>query len=120
MYVTYNIFMGLYPKYSHPAPRETREGWPLQTVKTEPMEAYGEQIKGVFLNLVCLACRVGTRDLHPGVTALVSPVQIFFSLPHTFSLYVSPHRPATWAVGRQSCWVACLLVCVSGLTRATA
>jgi hypothetical protein len=38
-------------------------------------------------------------------------VQIFFSSPYTFSI---PLSKSPSKLGRQPCWVACLLVCVSG------
>ncbi len=46
-----------------------------------------------------------------GPTSLVGLVQNIFSSPYTFSISLSP-SPSK--LGRQPCWVACLLVCVSG------
>jgi hypothetical protein len=49
--------------------------------------------------------RLGTRDFCFALVVLVGPVQNIFSIP----LSPSPSN-----LGRQPCWVACLLVCVSG------
>jgi hypothetical protein len=38
--------------------------------------------------------------------------KLFFSSPHTISM---PLSPSPSKLGRQACWVTCLLVCVSGL-----
>ncbi len=45
------------------------------------------------------------------LAVLVGPVQIFFTSLYTFSLHLSP-SPSK--LGRQSCRVPCLLICVSG------
>jgi hypothetical protein len=68
-------------------------------------------MKGVFPWLVHWTCLAGTRDFYPALAALVFLVQNIFSSPYTFSLHLSPspNKP-----GRQSCWVAWLLVCVFG------
>ncbi len=55
--------------------------------------------------------RAGTRDFFPALAALVGIVQNIFPLPYTISIYVSP---SLRKLGRKSCWVACLLVYVSG------
>ncbi len=52
-----------------------------------------------FSWLVRWACRAGTRDFCSALAALVGPVQILFSSPHTISI-LCPHRPATWAGSR--------------------
>jgi hypothetical protein len=46
-------------------------------------------MKGALPWLVRLACRDGTRDFYPALTALVSPVQnIFFLTAHFVTLWV--------------------------------
>ncbi len=60
----------------------------------------------------CSACRAGTRDLSLALPALVGQLQNIFSSPCTISTYLSP-SPSK--LGRQPCWVACLLLCVSVL-----
>ncbi len=69
-------------------------------------------MKGVLPCLVRWAYRAATRDFYPALADLVRPVQNIFSLAiHSpVNLSPSPRKP-----GRQSCWVACLLLCVSGL-----
>ncbi len=90
---------------------ETREGWPLLTVETEANGNVESTIeRGPSLD-GSLACRGGTRYFCPALAALVSPVPYFFSsLPDT--LYLSP-SPSN--LGMQSCRVACLLICDSGV-----
>ncbi len=71
-------------------------------------------MKGVIPWLVRWGGRAGTRDFCSALAALVGPVQyikIFVSSPFTISitLSLSPSK-----LDRQPCWVACLLVCVSG------
>ncbi len=55
--------------------------------------------------LVHWTCLAGTRDFCPALAALDAPVQNIF--------FICPRRPASWALGRQPCWTACLLACVS-------
>ncbi len=60
-------------------------------------------MRGFLPWLVRWSRRAGTIDFSIALAALVSPVQILFSSPHTFH-YISPHRPhrpATWA-GRRA------------------
>jgi hypothetical protein len=73
-------------------------------------------MKGVLSWLVHWACRAEPRDfvLPELEHALVgAPYKIFFSSPYTISipLSASPNN-----LGRQPCWVACLVVSVSGYT----
>jgi hypothetical protein len=57
-------------------------------------------MKGVLPWSVRWTRRAGTRDLYNALAALVSPEQkVFFSSPHTFSLYMS-HYSAAWAGSR--------------------
>jgi hypothetical protein len=78
------------------------EGWPLQTVETELNgDQKGVQMKGVLPWLDHCVFRAGTRDFCSALAALVSTEQNIFS------------SPALSKLGRQSCWVACLFVCVS-------
>ncbi len=93
--------------------RETREGWPLLTVEIEvngdskSTHAKGPSMMGSsgllcgykrFLS--CLTCSSRT-----------SSKKIFS--PYTISNHLFP-LPSK--LGRQSCWVTCLLVCFSGNT----
>ncbi len=48
------------------------------------------------------------------LAALVGPVQNISFLNRTLFHFICLHRPASWAVGRQSCSVACLLIFVYG------
>ncbi len=61
--------------------------------------------------LVCWACRASTRDFFSALAALVAQCKIFFSSPYIISI---PLSLSTSELGRQTCWVVCLLVCVSG------
>ncbi len=89
-----------------------REGWPLLTVETEvngdskSTNERGPSLVG-SLELSC-----GTRDFCPALAALVFLVQnIFFLTAHYFNSFV-PISPSK--LGRQPCWIACLIVCVPG------
>ncbi len=92
-------------------PIETREGWPLLTVETEVNWGHKEyKWQGSFFGwffwlivrykrfLFCLgcACRLNTKYFFPHRTLF------------QFLLSLLPSK-----LGRQSCWVAWLLVCVS-------
>ncbi len=98
----------------HLSRKATREWWSLLTVGPN----WGEwglreyKWKGVLSWLVRWACRASTRDFFPALAGLVGPVQNTFSSPFTFLISLSP-SPSK--LGRQPCWVACLLVCVSVL-----
>ncbi len=75
------------------------------------------QMKGVlsFLSwLVRWACRAGTRDFCSALAAVDGPVQNAFSSPYTISIPLSSSPTSPNKVGRQPCWIACFLVCVSG------
>ncbi len=96
--------------------RETREGWPLLTVETE---VNGDSKSTIEMDpfLVRWACRAGKRYTCSALAALVGPVQnICISPPYTISspLSLSPSK-----LGRQPCWVACLLVCDSFVIQMT-
>ncbi len=96
--------------------RETRELLALSwLLKQRWIGAQRVQMKGVLPWLVRWTCRTGTRDFCPALAALVGPVEnIYFLIIHYFNFFC-PHRPASYAC-RQPCWIACLLVCVSGYT----
>jgi hypothetical protein len=64
--------------------------------------------------LVRWACRTGTSDFGPALAAPIGPVQIISFFPSPIQ-FICSHRPAK--LGRQSCWVTYLLVCVSGFHR---
>jgi hypothetical protein len=80
------------------------------TVETEVMGNQRVQMKEVLLWLDRCVFREGTRDFCSALAALVSTEQNIFSSPNTISIHLSP---APSKLGRQSCWVACLFVCVS-------
>ncbi len=66
--------------------------------------------KGVLSWSVRWACRAGTTDYCTALAALVCPVQnICFLTVDFFNAFVR----IAGKLGRQPCWVACLLVCVS-------
>ncbi len=93
--------------------RETREGWPLLTVETY-VNGYSKRTneREPFPWLVRWACRAGTRDFCSALAAIAGPdPNIFFSSPYTVSV---PLSQSPSKLGRQPCWVACLLVCISG------
>ncbi len=54
------------------------------------------------------------QEIFSALVALVGPIQNIFSSPYTISipLSISPSK-----LGRQPCWVACLLVRVSGISK---
>ncbi len=67
-------------------------------------------MKGVLPCLVPKTFRAGTTDFCSALAALVGPVQNF--CPHLTPFQI-PLYPSPINLGRQPCWVACLLVCVS-------
>jgi hypothetical protein len=75
--------------------RETGEGWPLMTVETEANGDLWSTNERGSSTVGSLGCRAGKRHFYSAYVALVSPVQMFFSSPHTFSL--CPHP---WAGSR--------------------
>jgi hypothetical protein len=87
--------------------RETREGWPLLTVETE---VNGDSKSTTWL--VCWAGSAGARYFCSALAALFGLVQNFFFL--TVPYISIPFSPTPSKLDRQPCWVACLLVCVSG------
>jgi hypothetical protein len=89
------------------AGRETREGWPLLTIETE---ANGDSKRAVSW-LDRWVCRAGTRDFLFCLGCSCRPsTKYFFSSSYIISI---PLSPSASKLGRQPCWVACLLVCVS-------
>ncbi len=67
-------------------------------------------MKGVLPWFIRWACCAGTRDFCSALAALVETVQNIFPSPNTISILLTP-SPSN--LGRQPCWVAYLLVCVS-------
>ncbi len=91
---------------------QSREGWPLLTVETGVNGDSKSTNEKVLPWLVCWACRAGTRDFCSAWAALVGPVQnIFFLTVHYFNCW----SPSPSKLGRQPCWVAWNLECVSDL-----
>ncbi len=88
------------------------KGWPLLTVETVAIgDSKSTNERGPYL--------FGSSGL-PSFEIFVLPWQllsahckIFFFSPYTLSFHLSPPPPRTRC--RQSCWVVCLSVCVSGL-----
>jgi hypothetical protein len=72
------------------------------------------KMKGANSWLVCWACRAGTRDFCSALAASSRPnTEFFFFTVHYFNSFVlSPRK-----IDRQPCWVACLLVFISGSDR---
>ncbi len=70
-------------------------------------------MKGVRTWLDFLAGRDGSSDFCPALAGIVGPVQMFSHHIHYFTslLFQLPSK-----LGRQSCRVNCLLICVSGVT----
>jgi hypothetical protein len=84
-------------------------------LKMRWMGTHGVQIKGIRPWLVRWACRAGKRDFSSALAALVCPLHNIFLFPHQSPYTISVHfSPSSSKLGRKSCWVACLLVCVSG------
>jgi hypothetical protein len=96
-----------------PLPERLERGGPSWLLKLRWMGAQRGQMKGFLSWLIRWACRAGTRYLCSALAALVGPVENIFSSPYTISVTLSP-SPSK--LGRQPCWVACLLVCVSCLS----
>jgi hypothetical protein len=68
-------------------------------------------MKRVLPWLVGVARRAAvTIDFFPALAALVSPVRYNFPQRTLFHYFPSPSN-----LGRQACWVACLLICISEL-----
>ncbi len=80
--------------------RETREGW----LDSEDSKSTSERVGSLGLPWRYKRC----------LAALVGPLQKMFSSPYTMSI---PLSPSPRKPGRQTYWVACLYVCVSGFPR---
>jgi hypothetical protein len=93
--------------------RETREEWPLLTVENKVNgDSKRTNERGPFLvGSLGLSCRY-KRFLFCLDCSSRPQYKILFSSPYTISKPLSP-QPSK--LDRQPCWVACLLVCVSGL-----
>jgi len=71
------------------------------------------RMTGVLPWLIRSARCAGTRDFGPVLVAVIDHVQnMFFLTVHYFSSFV-PIAQQTSMLGTQSCWVTCLLMCVS-------
>ncbi len=68
------------------------------------------RMKRLLSWLVHRACRASTGVFRSVLTALIGPVQTIFFLA---VYYVNSFVPSPSKLGRQSWWVACLLLCVS-------
>jgi hypothetical protein len=96
-------------------PERLERGWPLLTVESGVNgDSKSTNERGYCLGwLVRWVCRASTRVFVLPLTALVCPVLNIFSSQYTNSILLSP-PPSK--LGKQLCWVACLLVYVSGLS----
>ncbi len=65
--------------------------------------------KGSYLVAIGLVMPVQEIFVH-ALTSLVGPRAKYFFSHRTLFESICPHRPASWALGRQSYWVACLLI----------
>ncbi len=92
--------------------RPEKGGGPCWLLKLGWMETQRGQMKGDLSWLVHWACRASTsiRDFYFALAALVGPVQNIFPSPYIISI---PLSPSPSKLGRQPCWVACLIVGVS-------
>ncbi len=81
-------------------------GGPCWLLKLRWMGTQRGQMKGVHSWLVYWACRADTKDFCSALAALVGPSKIFFSSPYT--IYI-PLSSSPSILGRQPCWVTCLL-----------
>jgi hypothetical protein len=96
-----------------PCPERLERGGPCRLLKLRQMGTQKIQMKEVLPSLVRWALHAGTSDFCP---ALVAPVQnIFFLTVHYDNLFVSIAQQP-----RQSCRIACLLLCVSDFALHTA
>ncbi len=92
--------------------RVTGEGWPLLAV--ENWDEWGLKeytLKGPFLDWFVELVLPVQEIFCSALAVLVSPVQIYIFPQRTLYKFPFPHRPSK--LGRQACWVVCLLVCVS-------
>ncbi len=97
-----------------PARRDQRVGVPADCWNCGKWGLMEYKWRGFSLvGLLGSSCRY-KRFFYPAFAALVSPVQNIFLLTAHFSTIASP-LPRN--LGRQSCRVACLLICVSGRTK---
>ncbi len=96
--------------------KETREGCPGWLLETE-VNGVSKSANERGPSFIHVACRACTRDFCSALAALVGPVQNIFSSPYTISM---PLSPSPSKLGRQPCWVACLLVCVCASNSPTA
>ncbi len=91
--------------------RETREGWwPLLTVETKVNgDSKSTNERGPSLvSSLGMSCRY--KRFCFALTALVGQIQHVFSPPYTISI---PLSQSLTKLGKQPCWVACILICVS-------
>ncbi len=89
-------------------------GSPYGLLKRKWMGTQRTQMKGVLPWLVHWSCHAGTRDFWPALAACSSrPSTKYFFPARTLFQCICPHRLSSKALGRQSCWVSCLLICFS-------
>jgi hypothetical protein len=93
-------------------PERPERGVPCSLLKLRQKGTHGVHMKGVLPRLVYWGRCAGTRDFCSPVDAQVSLVQKIYFSPHSILLHLAP-SPSK--LGRQSCWVAGPLICVSSL-----
>ncbi len=92
----------------------TREGWPLLAVEAEASGELWSTNEGCpHLWLVRCTLRSGKKDFLTCLDCSDQPSTKYFFTRRLISLYMSPSLSN---LGRQSCRVACLLICVSAFT----
>jgi hypothetical protein len=97
-------------------PERLERGGPCRLLHLWQMGTHKIKMKEVLPSLVRWALYAGTSDFCPALVALVGPVQnIFFLTVHYDNLFVPIAQQP-----RQSCRIACLLMCVSDFALHTA
>ncbi len=104
----FSSFITTSPTLGSIATRETREGWPLLNVETEVNGDSKRANKRVPLLVGSLKLFVLVQEIFVLPWLQYSALyRIFLSSPYTISI---PLSPLPSKLGREPCWVACLLV----------
>ncbi len=105
------IYWVLWVRIQEVKSREAREGWPLLTVETE-VNGVSEITKWMGLvGSLGLSCQYNRFLACLGCSR--RPSTKYFFPRRTLFQFLCPQRPASCALCRQLCWVACLLIYVS-------
>jgi hypothetical protein len=94
--------------------RQTREGGysHCRMLKLRQMETQRVLMKGILPRLVCWARHAGTRDFVLPWLLYSAQYKYFFPHHHAVFHFIGP---SSSKLGRQSCCITCLLICVSVL-----